>query len=118
MPAAGPVAGGNSDGIFNARVLYNQIVARDSNFAMNILLKWDNGYEEAMVVAMTLDNPNRAGEFYGKRFGIEAIHKDWKSNAFKLEKTRVTDPKRIEMLLIPYAKQRRSYRFRLHPVRA
>ena len=83
------------------RVLYNQIVTRKSKFAMNILLKWDKEYEEAMVVATTLDNPNRADEFYGKRFGIEAMHKDWKSNAFELEKTRVTDPKRIETLLIP-----------------
>ncbi len=85
------------------RVLYNQIVTRKSKFAMNILLKWDKEYEEAMVVATTLDNPNRADEFYGQRFGIEAMHKDWKSNAFELEKTRVTDPKRIETLLIPIA---------------
>jgi hypothetical protein len=70
---------------------------------MNILLKWDKGYEEAMVVATTLNNPNRADEFYGQRFGIEAMHKDWKSNAFELEKTRVTDPKRIETTLIPIA---------------
>jgi hypothetical protein len=85
------------------RVLYDQIVTRKSKFAMNILLKWDKEYEEAMVVATTLDNPNRADEFYGQRFGIEAMHKDWKSNAFELEKTRVTDPKRIETLLIPIA---------------
>ena len=39
-----------------------------------------------MVVVTTLNNPNRADEFYGQRFGIEAMHKDWKSNAFNLEK--------------------------------
>ena len=39
------------------RVLYNQIVARKSNFTMNTLLKWDKGYEEAMVVETTLNNP-------------------------------------------------------------
>ena len=85
------------------QVLYTQVVTRKSKFAMNILLKWDKGYEEAMVVATTLDNPNIADEFYGKRFGIEAMHKDWKSNAFEIEKTRVTNPKRIETLLIPIA---------------
>ena len=85
------------------QVLHNQVVTRKSKFAMNILLKWDKGYEEAMVVATTLNNPNIADEFYGKRFGIEAMHKDWKSNAFELEKTRVTDPKRIETILIPIA---------------
>ena len=31
------------------------------------------------------------------------MHKDWKSNAFDLERTRVTNPKRIETLLIPIA---------------
>jgi len=85
------------------RVLYNQIVTRKSNFAMNVVLTWEKGGEEAMVVATTLANPNRANEFYGQRFGIEAMHKDWKSNAFEIEKTRVTDPKRIETLLIPIA---------------
>jgi hypothetical protein len=63
------------------QVIYNQVVTRKSKFAMNILLKWDKGYEEAMVVATTLDNPNIADDFYGKRFGIEAMHKDWKSTA-------------------------------------
>ena len=85
------------------QVLCNQVVTRKSKFAMDILLKWDKGYEEAMVVATTLDNPNIADEFYSKRFGIEAMHKDWKSNAFEIEKTRVTNPKRIETLLIPIA---------------
>ena len=51
----------------------------------------------------TLDNPNRADEFYGQRFGIEAMHKDWKNNAFELEKTRVTDSKMIETFLIRVA---------------
>jgi len=37
------------------QVLYNQIVTRNSNFVMNILLKWNNGYEEAMVVVTTLN---------------------------------------------------------------
>lgn len=31
------------------------------------------------------------------------MHKDCKTNAFDLEKTRVTDPKRRETLLIPIA---------------
>ena len=85
------------------QVLYNRIVVLDSNFAMNILMKWNKGCEEAMVVATTLNNHNIADEFYGQRFGIEALHKDLKGNAFEREKTRVTDPKRIETLLIPIA---------------
>ena len=85
------------------RVLYNQMVTRDSTFKMNVVLNWGKEYDEAMVVATTLAKPHRADILYGQRFGIEPMHKDWKTNAFELEKTRVTDPKRIETLLITIA---------------
>jgi hypothetical protein len=84
-------------------IRYNQIVTRNSSFSMNVLLRWEKGYEEPMVVATTVDNPGRSDELYEQRFGIEAMHKDWKSNAFEIEKTRVTNSKRIETLLIPIA---------------
>jgi len=85
------------------RVLHNQIITQDSTFKMNVILTWEEKYKEAMVVATTLNNPYKANKVYGKRFGIEPMHKDWKTNAFCLENTRVTDPKRIETLLIPIA---------------
>ncbi len=44
---------------------------------MDILLKLDKGYEGAMIVATTLDNLNRTDEFYGQRFGIEAMHSSY-----------------------------------------
>jgi hypothetical protein len=70
---------------------------------MNVLLTWNKDYDEPLVVATTLANPIHADATYEQRFNIEHMHKDWKSNAFDLEKTRVTDPKRIETLLIPIA---------------
>jgi len=84
-------------------VLYNQMLTRNSTFKMNVLLTWKEDYDEPLVVATTLDNPALADDTYEQRFNIEHMHKDWKSNAFDLEKTRVTDPKRIETLLIPIA---------------
>lgn len=84
-------------------ILHNQILTRDSNFKMNVLLTWKKEYEEPLIVATTSGNPLSADKTYGKRFGIETMHKDWKSNAFDLEKTRVTNPKRIETLLIAIA---------------
>jgi len=84
-------------------VLYNQVLTRDSSFKMNVLLTWDKDYDEPLVVATTAGNPVHADATYEQRFNIEHMHKDWKSNAFDLEKTRVTDPKRIETLLIPIA---------------
>ena len=84
-------------------ILRNQILTRDSDFKMNVLLTWKKKYDEPLVVATTSENPATADKKYAKRFWIECMHKDWKSNAFNLEKTKVTDPKRIETMLIPIA---------------
>lgn len=84
-------------------LLCDQILTRASTFPMNVLLTWKKEYDEPLVVATTSHNPERADKVYGLRFGIEPMHKDWKTNAFELEKTRVTDPKRIETLLIAIA---------------
>ena len=81
-------------------VLYNQTVTRDSEFEMNVLLTWGTDYEEPLVVMTTSGDPERAVSVYGLRFGIEPMHKDWKSNGFEIEKSRITDPKRIETMLI------------------
>jgi len=72
---------------------------------MNILLTWDAAYDEPFVVMTMLNDSDtsRADTLYGLRFCIEPMHKDWKSNAFDIEKSRITDPKRIETLLIPMA---------------
>jgi len=84
-------------------ILYNQVLTRDSSFKMNVLLTWNKDYDEPLVVATTAEDPTLVDTTYEQRFNIEHMHKDWKSNAFDLEKTRVTDPKRIETLLIPIA---------------
>ena len=84
-------------------IMHSQKVTRDCDFIMNILFKWDEEFDEPLIVATTLENPEQADKTYAKRAWIEPMHKDWKSNAFELEKTRVTDPKRIETLLIPVA---------------
>jgi hypothetical protein len=85
--------------------MYNQLVTRGSKFAMNALLAWDAACDEPLVVMTTLSDSDtsRADTLYGLRFGIEPMHKDWKSNAFDIEKSKITDPKRIETMLIPIA---------------
>lgn len=84
-------------------IMPNQILTRNSTFQMNVLLTWKKEYDEPLIVATTSGTPDRADKVYALRFGIEPMHKDWKTNAFDLEKTRVTDPKRIETLLIAIA---------------
>ncbi len=85
------------------RFLRGYTVTQDSDFVMNVALSWEKGYEEPWVMMTTCATLPEAVAVYGKRFGIEPMHKDWKTNAFDLEGTRVTDPKRIETLLIPVA---------------
>lgn len=84
-------------------ILHDQRVTRDSTYTMNVLLTWKKQYDEPLVVATTSGKPCLSDKTYGKRFGIECMHKDWKSNAFDLETTKVTDQKRIETLLIAIA---------------
>ena len=70
---------------------------------MNVALWWKKEYDEPWGLMTTHQNLTTAIESYGKRFSIEPMHKDWKTNAFDIEGTRVTDAKRIETLLIPIA---------------
>jgi hypothetical protein len=85
----------------DCHILHDQFVTRSSTFKMDVMLEWKEEYEEALVVATTILESQRANELYGMRFCIEPMHKDWKSNAYEIQKTRVTDPKRMETLLIP-----------------
>jgi hypothetical protein len=87
----------------DCHILHDQFITRDSNFRMDVMLEWEEKYKEAMVVATTILESQRASKLYGLRFCIEPMHKDLKSNAFEIQKTRVTDPKRIETLIIPMA---------------
>lgn len=84
-------------------ILHDHFITRDSKFKMDVMLEWDEKYKEAMVVATTILESQRANKLYKLRFCIEPMHKDLKSNAFEIQKTRVTDPKRMETLLIPMA---------------
>ena len=85
------------------RFLRGCTITQTNNFVMNVALFWEKGYEEPWILMTTYANLRATIQTYGKRFGIEPMHKDWKSNAFVIEGTRVTDAKRIETLLIPIA---------------
>ncbi len=43
-------------------VLHKQIITRDSTFKMNVVLTWDEKYEESMVLATTLNDPCKANK--------------------------------------------------------
>jgi len=85
------------------RFLRQCTVTQSNDFVMNIALWWGKSYEEPWALMTTNQNLPTTIAIYGKRFGIEPMHKDWKTNAFDIEGTRVTAAKRIENLLIPIA---------------
>ena len=87
----------------NRRFLRGCTITQSNDFVMNVALYWDKAYEEPWVLMTTHGKLREAVQVYGNRSGIEPMHKDWKSNAFDIEGTRVTDAKRIETLLIPIA---------------
>jgi hypothetical protein len=83
---------------------YRQIaITKTNNFLVNVTIAWDAQYDEPLIVAATSEGADQAVTTYEKRFGIEPMFKDHKSNGFEIEGTKVTDPKRIETLLIVMA---------------
>lgn len=78
-------------------------VTQHSAFVMNVALYWGTGYDEPWVLMTTCATRKSTLSGDRKRWDIEPMHKDWKTHAFALEGTRVTDAKRIAPLLIPVA---------------
>ncbi len=83
---------------------YRQVtVTKTNEFVVNVTIQWGVQYDEPLMVIATSEGAEQAVQTYEKRFGIEPMFKDQKSNGFDIEGTKVTDPKRIETLLIVMA---------------
>ena len=77
------------------RFLRQRRVTRSCQFHLNIALWWGKGYDEPWALMTTNRNLPMTVSAYSRRFGIEPMFKDWKSNAFDIEATKVTQAKRI-----------------------
>jgi hypothetical protein len=75
-------------------------VTKANEFVVNVTISWGAQYDDPLMVVATSEGAEQAVRTYEKRFGIEPMFKDQKSNAFDIEGTKVTAPKRIETLLI------------------
>lgn len=75
-------------------------VTKTSQFLVNVTITWSPDAEEPLLLIATFEGAALGITRYHCRFGIEAMFKDQKSNGFDVEKTRVTNSKRIETLLI------------------
>jgi hypothetical protein len=78
-------------------------VTQDSTFLVNVTITWGKTADEPLIIMYTEDEAAQAVHTYAQRFGIEPMFKDLKSNGFDIEGTKVTDPKRVETLLIVMA---------------
>lgn len=61
-----------------------------------MVIRWEKGYEEKLVVVTDLDEKDVNAAWYQMRFWIEDEYKDHKSGGWGWEQTKMTDPKRAE----------------------
>jgi hypothetical protein len=61
-----------------------------------VLIRWEKGYEEKLVVVTDLSEKEANAAWYQMRFWIEDEYKDHKSGGWGWEQTKMTDPKRAE----------------------
>ena len=80
---------------------YRQItVTKTSAYLVNVTISWGQEYDEPLILVTTREDALASIRQYERRFWIESMFNDQKSNGFELEQTRVTEAKRIESLLL------------------
>jgi hypothetical protein len=67
---------------------------------VNPVTVWDRDQEESWLLITNLSDAEKAREIYANRFRIEEMFSDHKSRGLNLESTRLSDPDRIERLLV------------------
>ena len=65
------------------------------------IIWWEKGYEEPLYLVSNISDPTHARHAYRKRFSIETFFSDQKSRGFHLHKSHLSDPDRLQRLMIP-----------------
>ena len=73
---------------------------RKASHRVNLVTVWDRKEPEPWLLITNLTDAKKASETYAERFWIEEMFSDHKSRGLNLESTRLTDPDRIERLLV------------------
>jgi hypothetical protein len=68
-----------------------------------VLIRWEKGYEEKLVVVTDLGEEEGNAAWYQMRFWIEDEYKDHKSGGWGWEQTKMEDPQRAERLWLAMA---------------
>ena len=65
-----------------------------------IIAQWDSAYDKPIYLVTNLELAAEATALYKRRCLIETFFSDQKTRGFNLQKTRITDPKRLSRLLL------------------
>jgi len=74
---------------------------RDDNKVQIAMKRMKSG--EILYILTNLDNPDKALSQYRKRWAIECLFGDSKTRGFNLEDTHITDPKKLNTLMVVIA---------------
>ena len=66
------------------RFLRDCQVTQSNHFRVNVALLWEKGYDEPWVILSTHRTFPETIEAYRKQWGIEPMHRHWKSSAFDI----------------------------------
>ncbi len=61
---------------------------------------WDQGYKDPIYLVTNMELMGEACYWYAKRFRIETFFSDQKSRGFHLDKSHISDPRRLARLMI------------------
>ena len=73
---------------------------KKASHRVNLVTVWERDQEEPWLLITNLTEAEKVREIYADRFWIEEMFSDHKSRGLNLESTRLTDPDRIERLLV------------------
>lgn len=71
-----------------------------ADFTVNLLALWSSTEAEPWLLISDADSPTLMESIYRQRFWIEEMFSDHKSRGLDLEATRLTDPDRLQRLLV------------------
>ena len=76
---------------------------KTNSLSCTVLIKWEEGYEDAWIIVTDLGIKEAEAVWYGLRPWIECGFKDFKRGGFQWQYTRMEDPKRAERLWLVMA---------------
>jgi hypothetical protein len=74
--------------------------AEEHELIFDVVIWWKKQHKEPIYLVTNIELAHEATYWYEKRFKIETMFSDKKSRGFNLQKSHISDPKRIDKLLI------------------